>query len=67
MAVHYTQELFKAVYGLKQALQAWNKLLASELEAAGWVQSYVDPSLYLRHNDDDCTHHGSVDVNVFYQ
>ena len=44
-------KLFNALYGLTQAPRARNKLFASKLEAAGWVQSDADPSFYLQYND----------------
>ena len=50
-SAHDIWELLKAVHALKEAPRAWNKLLASKLEAAGWVQSDADPSLYLLDNE----------------
>ena len=43
-------ELFKAMYGLKQAPCAWTRHLAGKLVGAGWVQLDADPSLWIMKN-----------------
>jgi hypothetical protein len=39
--------LDRALYGLRQALRAWNQRLESELKRRGFVQSDADPALWL--------------------
>jgi hypothetical protein len=43
---HYLQ-LLKSLYGLKQALRAWFKLVKSEFHKLGLKASDVDPNLFI--------------------
>jgi hypothetical protein len=56
---HFIQ-LKKNLYGCKQAARNWFKYLTSGLLSQGFIQSKIDPCLYLRHDclmvvyTDDC-------------
>lgn len=39
--------LLKAVYGLKQAAEAWYDTLARSLKSQGWRVSQYDPCLFI--------------------
>ena len=41
-------KLKKAIYGLKQASRAWNKLFTSKLLELGFRQSIADPCIFIR-------------------
>jgi hypothetical protein len=52
--------LRRAIYGLRQASQAWNERLEGELSRRGFVQSKADPSLWIIHEK------GGVVLSLFY-
>ncbi|KAM2695500.1 hypothetical protein EV1_039988 [Malus domestica] len=41
--------LHKSFYGLKQALRAWNDMFTSFLPSLGFLSTYSDPSLFVKH------------------
>ena len=43
--------LGKSLYGLKQAPRTWNKALQKVLFEEGFVQSKIEPTLYILHRD----------------
>nr|GFB61188.1 hypothetical protein [Tanacetum cinerariifolium] len=46
-------KLKKALYGLKQALRAWYDMLSSFLLSQDFSKGSVDPTLFIRRNDND--------------
>lgn len=47
MYPHHVCKLNKAIYGLKQALRAWNACFTTFLTSQGFVTSKCDPSLFV--------------------
>ena len=43
--------LIKSLYGLKQARRVWGKALHKVLLKEGFVQSKIEPTLYVLHRD----------------
>lgn len=54
-AEHPTQvcRLIKSLYGLKQALRAWNLKFTSNLPSLGFITSMSDTSLFMKDDDED--------------
>nr|GEU97550.1 hypothetical protein [Tanacetum cinerariifolium] len=50
---NHVYKLKKALYGLKQALRAWYDLLSSFLISQEFSKGSVDPTLFIRRNDND--------------
>lgn len=50
----YVCKLERSLYGLKQAPRAWNDRFITFLLSLGFKSSYVDPSLFVKH--DGTTH-----------
>ena len=48
---HHVYRLHKAIYGLKQAPQAWYQELCTFLLSLGFVTSRIDSSLFVYSND----------------
>ncbi|MDD0245741.1 reverse transcriptase domain-containing protein, partial [Shigella flexneri] len=46
---HFVCKLNKSLYGLKQALRAWNERFTNFLPTIGFSSSYADPSLFVKH------------------
>ena len=44
--------LIRALYGLKQSPQEWNKRLASDLMAYGFIRMHSDTSVFCKRHDD---------------
>nr|GEY66230.1 Gag-Pol polyprotein [Tanacetum cinerariifolium] len=49
----HVYKLKKAVYGLKQAPRAWYDKLSTFLLQNGFSKGIIDPTLFIRHFDDD--------------
>nr|GFB22626.1 retrovirus-related Pol polyprotein from transposon TNT 1-94 [Tanacetum cinerariifolium] len=50
---NHVYKLKKALYGLKQALRAWYDILSSFLLPQDFSKGSVDPTLFIRRNDND--------------
>nr|GFC45717.1 retrovirus-related Pol polyprotein from transposon TNT 1-94 [Tanacetum cinerariifolium] len=50
---NHVYKLKKALYGLKQAPRAWNDMLSSFLLSQDFSKGSVDPTLFIRRNDND--------------
>nr|GEY67946.1 retrovirus-related Pol polyprotein from transposon TNT 1-94 [Tanacetum cinerariifolium] len=50
---NHVYKLKKALYGLKQALRAWYDMLSSFLLSQDLSKGSVDPTLFIRRNDND--------------
>nr|GEU79712.1 copia protein [Tanacetum cinerariifolium] len=50
---NHVYKLKKALYGLKQALRAWYNMLSSFLISQDFSKGSVDPTLFIRRNDND--------------
>nr|GEZ07379.1 retrovirus-related Pol polyprotein from transposon TNT 1-94 [Tanacetum cinerariifolium] len=50
---NHVYNLKKALYGLKQALRAWYDILSSFLISQDFSKGSVDPTLFIRRNDND--------------
>lgn len=47
----YVCKLQRSLYGLKQAPRAWNGRFTKFLLFLGFKSSYVDPSMFVKHDD----------------
>ena len=45
---NYVSKLKKSLYGLKQSSQTWNKTFHTYLTTQNFVQSPVDPCMYIQ-------------------
>nr|GEW52908.1 retrovirus-related Pol polyprotein from transposon TNT 1-94 [Tanacetum cinerariifolium] len=50
---NHVYKLKKALYGLKQALRVWYDMLSSFLISQDFSKGSVDPTLFIRRNDND--------------
>nr|GFC86533.1 copia protein [Tanacetum cinerariifolium] len=50
---NHVYKLKKALYGLKQAPRAWYDMLSSFLLSQDFSKGSVDPTLFIRRNDND--------------
>nr|GFB95449.1 retrovirus-related Pol polyprotein from transposon TNT 1-94 [Tanacetum cinerariifolium] len=50
---NHVYKLKKALYGLKQASRAWYDMLSSFLLSQDFSEGSVDPTLFIRRNDND--------------
>nr|GFC77950.1 retrovirus-related Pol polyprotein from transposon TNT 1-94 [Tanacetum cinerariifolium] len=50
---NHVYKLKKALYGLKQAPRAWYNMLSSFLLSQDFSKGLVDPTLFIRRNDND--------------
>ncbi|KAM2657920.1 hypothetical protein EV1_013235 [Malus domestica] len=46
---HLVCKLHKSLYGLKQALRAWNERFTQFLPSLGFENTYFDSSLFVKH------------------
>ncbi|KAM2234912.1 hypothetical protein ACFXTI_013118 [Malus domestica] len=46
---HLVCKLHKSLYGLKQALRAWNEQFTQFLPSLGFENTYFDSSLFVKH------------------
>nr|GEZ46881.1 hypothetical protein [Tanacetum cinerariifolium] len=61
----HVYKLKKALYRLKQAPRAWNNMLSSFLLSQDFSKGSVDPTLFIRRNDNDLLLDSSVALKAF--
>nr|GEZ00805.1 copia protein [Tanacetum cinerariifolium] len=62
---NHMYKLKKALYGLKQAPRAWYDMLSSFLLSQDFSKGSVDPTLFIRRNDNDLLLDSSVALTAF--
>nr|GEY37607.1 hypothetical protein [Tanacetum cinerariifolium] len=62
---NHVHKLKKALYGLKQAPRAWYDMLSSFLISQDFSKCSVDPTLFIRRNDNDLLLDSSVAITTF--
>nr|GEV92666.1 retrovirus-related Pol polyprotein from transposon TNT 1-94 [Tanacetum cinerariifolium] len=62
---NHVYKLKKALYGLKQALHAWYDMLSSFLISQDFFKGSVDPTLFIRRNDNDLLLDSLIALTVF--
>nr|GFB94498.1 retrovirus-related Pol polyprotein from transposon TNT 1-94 [Tanacetum cinerariifolium] len=62
---NHVHKLKKALHGLKQAPRAWYDMLSSFLISQDFFKGSVDPTLFIRRNDNDLLLDSSVALTAF--
>nr|GEY14387.1 DNA/RNA polymerases superfamily protein [Tanacetum cinerariifolium] len=62
---NHVYKLKKALYGLKQAPRAWYDMLSSFLLSQDFSKGLVDPTLFIKRNDNDLLLDSSVALTAF--